>query len=219
MTKAEIDKYRQEYRQANISPRYSGWAHLSLTGLSCGAVIVGSILMVKDITTWEWLVVPITFFYANLVEYYGHKGPMHKKTRFLEIIFRRHAVEHHSFFTREHTTFDDSQDFKAVLFPPIMLLFFFGCFATPVWGIIQYTLSDNVAYLFVLTAVAYFLNYEIMHFLYHVDEDNWAAKLPFISHLRRHHTIHHDRELMSHYNFNITYPLCDWLFSTLYKEE
>jgi len=219
MTKAKIDQYRKDYHLKYASRFYNGWAHLSLTVLTCLAVLTGCVVMLNDIMPLEWLVVPVTLFYANLVEYLGHKGPMHKKTRFLEEIFLRHAQEHHSFFTREYTTFDNSRDFKAVLFPPVMLLFFFGFFATPVWVIIHYTLSDNVAYLFVFSAVAYFLNYEIMHFLYHVDEDNWAAKLPFMASLRRHHTIHHDRELMSRYNFNITYPLCDWLFGTLYKEE
>jgi len=38
-----------------------------------------------------------------------------------------------------------------------------------------------------------------------------------VARLRRHHTLHHDHELMSHYNFNITYPITDWLRGTLYR--
>ena len=36
--------------------------------------------------------------------------------------------------------------------------------------------------------------------------------------LRQHHIAHHNRKLMTRYNFNITYPICDRLFGTLYRE-
>ncbi len=35
--------------------------------------------------------------------------------------------------------------------------------------------------------------------------------------LRHHHTVHHDPRLMNRYNFNITYPIFDWLFGTWYR--
>jgi hypothetical protein len=31
------------------------------------------------------------------------------------------------------------------------------------------------------------------------------------------HTAHHDPHLMARYNFNISYPLGDWLCGTLYR--
>jgi sterol desaturase/sphingolipid hydroxylase (fatty acid hydroxylase superfamily) len=35
--------------------------------------------------------------------------------------------------------------------------------------------------------------------------------------LRQLHTLHHRPELMQTHNFNITYPIGDWLFGTLYR--
>jgi hypothetical protein len=154
---------------------------------------------------------------ANLSEYLGHRGPMHRKTRFLEAIFERHAVQHHSFFTDEAGSYDSSQDFKAVLFPPILLIFFIGCFALPVGAILYFLVSPNVCFLFVLTSVLYFLNYELLHFAYHMDPQSGIGRLPFMGRLRRHHMRHHNRRLMTAYNFNITYPICDYLFGTIYR--
>ena len=71
-----------------------------------------------------------------------------------------------------------------------------------------------MAYLFVITALAYFLNYEILHLLYHLPQSHPLARLPAVSTLRRLHHTHHDPALMTSRNFNITYPICDWLFRT-----
>jgi sterol desaturase/sphingolipid hydroxylase (fatty acid hydroxylase superfamily) len=32
--------------------------------------------------------------------------------------------------------------------------------------------------------------------------------------MRRLHLTHHDPSVMQHGNFNITWPICDWLFGT-----
>lgn len=217
MIPQSVQHARQRFRQQNISPRYSGPLHLSLTVVCSLTVIVACTIMLDGVTPLEWVTVPVTFLYANLSEYLGHRGPMHHKTPLLGLIFQRHAVEHHSFFTDEAPSFEASKDFKAVLFPPVMLIFFFGYFAAPVGALLYFLASPNVAFLFVLTAAAYFLNYEILHFCYHLDERSWIGKLPFMNVLRRHHTVHHDRKLMTRYNFNITYPICDFLFRTTYR--
>jgi sterol desaturase/sphingolipid hydroxylase (fatty acid hydroxylase superfamily) len=99
-----------------------------------------------------------------------------------------------------------------------LLLFFNGCFALPVGALLYFLVSPNVSFLFVLTAILYFLNYELLHFAYHMDPQSWVGRLPFIGRLRTHHTYHHDRRLMIRYNFNITYPICDYLFGTLHKD-
>lgn len=217
MTAQSTKNFREEFRRKNLSPNYSGPAHLTLTiGLTL-AVMLASILMLDHVRPLEWLAIAVAFLYGNLAEYLGHRGPMHRKTRFLGLIYQRHAVEHHNFFTEEETTFDSPRDYYAVLFPPIMLVFFFGCFALPVGLSLYFLLSPNVAYLFVLTSAGYFLNYELLHFAYHVDERSSIARLPFVRALRRHHTIHHDRRLMDKYNFNITYPIFDIVFGTVYR--
>ncbi len=89
--------------------------------------------------------IPIAFLIANLVEYLGHRGPMHRMKRGLGVIFRRHTLEHHHFFTDQQMSYESSRDFKAVLFPPVMLLFFIGGIATPIGLALFLLISPNVS--------------------------------------------------------------------------
>ena len=166
-------------------------------------------------TALEWLTVPLVLIYANLAEYAGHRGPMHRPVRGLKLIYERHAKQHHRFFTDQAMAFESSREFKAVLFPPLMIVFFIGGFGLPLWVALYLLASANVAWLALATAVAYFLNYEWLHFAYHCDPGSRIGRLPGLAVLRRLHLRHHDPRLMAHWNFNITYPLGDWLFRTL----
>jgi len=217
MTPQSVEQARAAFRERHITEHYSGPLHLATTVSISLLIALLSAIMLEKVSPLEWLTIPLTFLYANLSEYLGHKGPMHHKTRFLGQIFERHTIEHHAFFTDEAATFDTRQDFKAVLFPPILLLFFTGCFALPVGTLLYFLVSPNVAFLFVLTAILYFLNYELLHFSYHMDPQSWVGRLPFMDRLRSHHINHHNKRLMTHYNFNITYPICDYLFGTVYR--
>ena len=157
--------------------------------------------------------------YANLAEYLGHRGPMHRPVRGLKLLYERHAKQHHRFFTDQAMAFDSSRDFKAVLFPPLMIVFFIGGFGLPLWILLYFAASANVAWLALATAVAYFLNYEWLHFAYHCDPESRIGRIPGLAALRRLHLQHHDPRLMTRYNFNITYPVGDWLFRTLHRPE
>jgi len=208
---------RKAFRETRIPKHYSGPVHLAtIIGFSI-LVAAANLALLDNVKPAEWLTIPLTFLYCNLAEYLGHRGPMHNKTRFLAGIFQRHTVEHHSFFTDEAICFESPRDYRAVLFPPILLIFFFGFFAVPVGAILYYVVSPNVCFLFVFTAILYYLNYELFHFAYHVDPQSWLGRLPLIGHLRECHVMHHNKALMTRHNFNITYPICDRLFGTLYR--
>jgi hypothetical protein len=219
MSQPGVHEARAAFRERHVTPGYSGPLHLASTITVSLALATICIVMVENVKPLEWLAIPLTFAYANLSEYLGHRGPMHHRKRLLSAVFQRHSIEHHAFFTDEAPSFDSTRDYKAVLFPPVLLLFFIGCFAMPVGAVLYFLISANVAFLFVLTSVLYFLNYELLHFAYHSDPKAWIARLPFMSGLRLHHIRHHNRNVMTRYNFNITYPLCDYLFGTLYKEK
>ena len=219
MTPESVARARTAFRENRIPEHYSGPLHLAMVIGFSVLVAAASLAMLEDVRPAEWLAVPLTFLYCNLAEYLGHRGPMHNKTRFLAGIFQRHAVEHHSFFTDDAISFDSPRDYRAVLFPPILLVFFFGFFAVPVGAILYYLVSPNVCFLFVFTAILYYLNYELFHFSYHVDPQSWLGRLPVIRRLRRHHIVHHRKAAMTRYNFNITYPICDRLFGTLYCDD
>ena len=212
-----IAQFRQQYRQQFIGPRYSGWAHFAFTTVGTTAFILFCIHKLHAVQTLEWLTIPLTFLYTNFAEYFGHRGPMHHPRKFLGKVFERHTRQHHRFFTETEMAFDSSRDFKAVLFPPILVFFFLLAFGTPTALLLGWLISPNVAWLFAMTGTAYFLNYELLHFSYHVPASSWIARLPFMAALRRHHTLHHDQSLMVHYHFNITYPIADRVMGTLHR--
>lgn len=212
-----VRDFRQDYRASEIAGSYSGWRHFAFTFVGCVAIILWCVSALGEVSAWEWLTVPLTFLYANLSEWLGHRGPMHKPMRPVAILYKRHTLQHHRFFTHEAMLYEGSRDFHAVLFPPMLLVFFTVCFALPVGLLVWWLVSANAALLFVAISLAYFLNYELLHFAYHLDPASWAGRLPGMATLRHHHTVHHDPRLMNSYNFNITYPISDWLFGTWYR--
>jgi len=208
---------RAAFRENRIPRSYSGPLHLAMIVGFCTTVAAISLLLLDDVGPYEWLTIPATFLYCNLVEYLGHRGPMHHRTPLLSGIYQRHTVEHHAFFTNEATSYESSRDYRAVLFPPVLVIFFFGFFAIPAGTVLYYLVSPNVCFLFVCTAILYYLNYELLHFAYHTDPASFLGRLPAIRKLRTRHIVHHNKALMAHYNFNITYPICDNLFRTSYR--
>ena len=66
---------------------------------------------------------------------------------------------------------ESSRDFKMVLFPPVMLLFFLGGIATPIALVLFAAASANAGWLFVAIGMSYFLTYEWLHFAYHSPEE------------------------------------------------
>ena len=208
-------EFRRQYREQEVGRHYSGPLHLAFTLTAGGAVILLAVTRLDAVVTTDWLAIPLTFLYANLAEYWGHRGPMHHPTRGLKLVYRRHAGQHHRFFTQGQMAFEGSRDYKAVLFPPVLIIFFLAVFAVPYWLLMNWLWSANAAWLGVATAAAYFLNYELLHFAYHCPEQSLIGRLPGLAVLRRLHHGHHDPRQMTRCNFNITYPIGDWLFGTL----
>lgn len=207
-------QYRQAYRREHIGPCYSGRLHLGFVlAFTLGGIALCA-SQLESVQPLEWLAIPLTFFYANLVEYVGHRWVMHRQVPGLGLIYKRHAGQHHRFFTESDMSLDGWRDCKVVLFPAILTLFFFGAFAAPVGLVLAWVATPNVAWLFVAVALGYYLNYELLHLAYHLPEDSRLLNTPFVRRLRRLHHRHHRMEVMAHANFNITYPIGDWLFRT-----
>ena len=212
-----VRRYRLEYRASEVPRGYSPALHLAFTFGLGTLVFVLCALQVEDVRPLEWLTVPATFLYANLAEYLGHRHPMHRPFRALGLVYRRHAGQHHRYFTHESMPLDDLVDLRAVLFPPLLVVFFFGLFGTPVALALAVLASPNVAWLFAATAVAYFLNYELLHLAHHLPA-GVHARWPLVAWIARAHRRHHDPSRMAHANFNISYPFGDWLFGTRERE-
>jgi len=206
--------YREQYRRESIPEGYSGPRHFALILGFVALVIAIGAMQLEGIRPVEWLAVPLTFLYANLAEYLGHRFVMHRRRPGLGLIYARHALQHHRFFTHRAMQYESSDDFRAVLFPPMLMVFFAIAFALPAGLLLAWLFSANVALLFVITALAYYGCYEILHFAYHQDEDSWILRLPGVTRMRRLHLDHHDPAVMQQGNFNITWPICDVVFGT-----
>ena len=211
----QVEIFRQRFRAEFIAPGYSGKMHLAFINLWCLASITACAFNIHHPTLKQWLVVPITFVYTNLFEYVGHRFPMHHRYPALKAVFNRHTLQHHHFFTDTLMNCDGASDFKIILFPPVLLVFFSVCFVLPAALAIYFIFSLNAAMFYVATTLAYYLNYEWLHLSYHLPETHFIYSIPGLQFLRRLHYRHHEIKVMDKYNFNITYPVFDLMFGTL----
>lgn len=210
-----LEKFRARYRTDSIEWSYRGWRHFAVTNGMVATAVIACALQLDAVQPWEWWSVPATALYANLAEYLGHRFVMHRPRSGFGLIYRRHVKQHHRFFTDAAMAVDSSRDFKAVLFPPILIGLFLGGFGAPAAWLVGVLFGANAAWLFAITGLLYFLNYEYLHLAYHLPASSWVARIPGFSRLRRLHRTHHDQSVMAACNFNITYPIGDWLFRTL----
>jgi hypothetical protein len=209
-----VESFRQAHRREHIGPRYSGVGHFLYTSalaLGGGAFALSRL---RHVTALEWLTVPLAFLFANFVEYHGHRGPMHHRRRLLRFLYERHTMQHHRFYTHEAMAAESTRDFQMVLFPPEAVVYFIGGFLVPPVALLHLVVGPNVAWLFAATGLGYFLTYEWLHLIYHLPEGHPVRRLPFIDRLRRLHLAHHDPALATRYNFNITFPIFDWIRGT-----
>lgn len=210
-----VARFRSAYRSEEVPSGYSGVRHAWITFGGGTIALALCLAQLRDVQPLEWLTVPLAFLYSNLSEYLGHRFPMHRPWAGLGLVYKRHSGQHHRFFTAEAMALESARDFRAVLFPPLLVVFFFGLFGVPVWFLLAWLASSNVAWLFIAVGIAYFLNYEVLHFAYHAPPGSWLARRRIVGVLRGLHQAHHDPALMTRANFNITYPIGDWLFGTL----
>ena len=75
----------------------------------------------------------------------------------------------------------------------------------------------NVGYLLLMVGTLYMGVYEWMHLSFHTPKDHWVNGIPAISWMRCHHTIHHQKAIMTKVNFNIVFPLSDIIFKSFRK--
>lgn len=209
---------RAELRQT-IPGRYSFLVHFGWVHLQAAVPAVLAVSLLERPTATEWLILPGAFLFANLFEYVVHRYPMHRLVPGLSILFRRHTLQHHQYFTDQAMAADDLRDMRFVLFPAWAFPLFV-VFALPAYALVHLVLSASACGLFVMTTVGYYLLYEWLHMLYHL----WPgalrghARFPFFTRIREHHRVHHDPSKMLRHNFNITFPIFDSVLGTTYHD-
>lgn len=204
--------FRADYR-TKIGKLYSGPLHVFVIYAIGFAAIWYFATHIHDTRWTDWLIVPLAFLAANIFEWWIHRYVMHRPVKGFMGIYKRHTLAHHQFFTEEEPTFDDTRDYRITFFPPYALATFICMTVVPAWITAQIW-SANAAWLLMCTTTAIYLNYELFHMCCHVKDDRLVRHIPFINTIRRHHISHHNTAIMMEKNFNLTYPIADWLFRT-----
>jgi hypothetical protein len=206
--------YRDTYR-SRVTGWYNGWLHVFVIYTIGIVSLFIYISNMKGITLLEWLTVPATFLMCNFFEWWLHAQIMHRPSKIplFRAVYSRHTLMHHQFFTEKEMRFAGQHDWRVTFFPPYALVVF-TLMSIPAALFLGWALSANVGWLFISTTTSMYLIYEFMHFCCHVDENWFVRNVPFVNTLRRHHTAHHDQNIMMERNMNLTFPIMDWLFGT-----
>lgn len=209
-------QFREHFRN-NVAGRLNGTLYALANFLILIAIIGALAVTIPKYEPYFLALLPAYFLFANGLEYVLHRYPMHHKTKGFEVVYE-HVSIHHNFYADRDFYFKEPRDYYAAILP---FYIFIGLtlVITAVSGLIYVGFGLSNALFFALVAYAYYLLYELLHFSYHMSENSLIKKLPFFKRLSHQHILHHQTRLMAHYNFNITFPIFDWLFSTSYKDK
>ncbi len=209
---ARQQAFRAHFR-TQIALFYDGWLHVALIAAIGVAAIWYCARQISTPAWYEWLVIPVAFCMANSFEWWIHRTIMHRPVRGFLGIYKRHTLAHHQFFTEAEPSFDNSRDFRIVFFPPYALVAFIAG-SIPAVALLHWAGLPNAGWLLLATNVGLYLNYELFHYCCHVKDDRIIRHIPLVNTIRRHHIAHHNTAMMMERNFNLTYPIADWLFGT-----
>lgn len=204
--------YRESYR-ASTPNWYRGEVHLAFTLLFTGGVLLYCASQIVDASWQEWLLVVVPMFlFGNWAEWAGHRYLLHSPRSWLKPAYKRHVATHHQFFSHKTLDYHGHQDWRALLFPPFAPVLFVMA-ALPLALLLGTLWTANAGYIAMLTMAAYFLMYEGLHTLSHLEHPLLDA-MPLVNTVRRMHVLHHNPDFMHTRNFNLTFPICDALFGT-----
>ena len=206
------NEFRKEY-VANTPSWYRGEYHLAFTLVFTVSVLINSLLRIHGATATEWLMIIPMFLFGNWAEWAGHRYWLHRPTKYMKNAYKRHVSVHHQFFSNQTLHYDGQRDWRALLFPPFApVLFVFS--ALPIALGAGLLWSANAGHIVMVTIAGYYLMYEGLHTLSHIENSPFLDSLPLVNSVRRMHVTHHNPDFMGTRNFNLTFPICDALFGT-----
>lgn len=212
----DTDAFRARYR-AQIHPRYNRWLHGGWVLACAAAWLVYYARQLQAVQAWEWLAVPLGLVFSNWGEYSVHRWAGHHKRRLTALFYQRHTGDHHSFFVEHRMPYEQARDWRVILFPGWLIVLYSVLLVAPQWWLLSHW-NGNVAALWAGTLISGYLMYEAFHACEHLAPTHPLSRLPWVRQMRRLHELHHRRTLMQVRNFNIVFPLMDWLYGTLHWE-
>ncbi len=212
---------RAEFREDLLSrvPRwYVPAVHLAFPAITGGAIAALALAQLRDVQAWQLLFVPVFLVMGNAIEWHAHRGLLHRRTRFLEVLYIHHTPMHHALYVSDGMALRSPRELRFILLPAYGLLAILLA-SSPIALVLLWIGQPNLAALWVASAVFYILTYEWLHLAYHLPESSAIGRLPLVQKLRRHHQRHHAPHLMQRWNFNVTVPLWDWVKGTIHGAE
>lgn len=206
--------FRKSYRGA-ISPKYNGYAHMVFVVVAGVGFISYKIGGINEFGWIHFISILATVVAWNFVEYFIHIKLGHQKRKLAAMFYKRHTGDHHSFFTEKRLVPMNHRDWRVTLFPA-WLVVVTAVIATGIGLSVGYFLGEGIGDSAAAGLMIGYLAYEFFHFCDHLPQNHFLVKLPWIGHMRHLHKLHHRRDLMHTKNFNLTFPLADWLFGTFY---
>lgn len=204
--------FRKQYVESTPS-WYRGEMHLGFTLVFTIGVILYCAMQLENTTWQEWVyVVAPMFLFGNWAEWAGHRYLLHSPKSLLKSAYKRHVATHHQFFSHKTLDYNGQEEWRALLFPPFAPVLFVLA-ALPVSLLLGNLWSANSGYIAMLTMASYFLMYEGLHTLSHLEHPI-LDRMPLVNTVRRMHVLHHNPDFMHTRNFNLTFPICDALFGT-----
>lgn len=210
------NKFRQQFREDIIPSFYSGQLHVLFNFSTLLFAFLFPLTQLTNLTSF-FLVLIIILILGNLVVFLIHKFILHQTHPLFKFAYKIHTIYHHQFFTDKNLVYDGPKDFYILFFPTWVvmghIILMYGLiYQTPLFNN-----APDIAHLTFSFSNLYFLLYEILHYISHLPENSPLLKFPFFRIMRKHHLNHHNPKLMNSKNFNIVFPLFDFLFGTFYK--
>lgn len=155
------------------------------------------------------------FLYSSFYEWFAHRYFMHTKRSPVQWMFDGHTLIHHQIYKGEnflargpgrppHVTL------RRTTFPGILLGHI------PVFLLFQWLTGLPTFWGAVAGLTLYYAGYEYTHYLMHVPRGHMLERFRAFLFLREHHRLHH-RYMQR--NFNVLFPLADYLLGTLVTSE
>lgn len=159
----------------------------------------------------------VSVVYASFFEWTLHRFLMHKPLLGFSYPFRAHALTHHRIFQADETYHASRTEDKEkipmawwngpILVTAASIPFLFAALIVSDWKIVV---------VYALTVGLYYGIYEYLHWCMHLPlrKRRIIERWKFFYILNGHHLLHHR---YMHKNFNVVFPLADWILGTLLK--
>jgi hypothetical protein len=172
------------------------------------------------LTALGWLV--FSYIFISIGEHQIHKHFMHRKRLFaglykifpyLVSVFEAHAVRHHSIWYKDFDFEPDDHGREENLDIKVTETVVMVVSTSPLW-IPIFFLSTMGGCIFLATVVTHNRLWNVLHRQMHIPKNAFFKDWALFRYLARNHFMHHRK---SNKNYNVVFPLADFLFRSKAK--